>query len=253
MSKIRELLEIINRQNMVPDDFRYFEYERKLLNKIHAVVPELRALLAERAGLRELVGKNRGPVDSSLNDFERGYRHGLNRFADELEAALANTEPAWRGLEIDPVTDTVTIEGIKFAGGLFEDLSKITPEGQALRVINTDNGVCTVQTVQLANTEPSVPVSQWQPIETAPKDGKPIFVLSKADSYEDGDGNIHERPARAYIAKWNPDGDSWVDEVGNPDGEICTLGITGTWDSGMGWFQPNEVTHWMPLPEPPQP
>lgn len=53
MSKIRELLEIINRQNMVPSDSRYFDYERKLLNVIHAAVPELRALLAERDALRE--------------------------------------------------------------------------------------------------------------------------------------------------------------------------------------------------------
>ena len=38
----------------------------------------------------------------------------------------------------------------------------------------------------------------------------------------------------------------------NEDGEeICDLSVTGVWFSGTGWFQPNEVSHWMPLPLPP--
>jgi hypothetical protein len=88
----------------------------------------------------------------------------------------------------------------------------------------------------------------WRPIETAPKDGTPILVLAKA--YHDGHC-FHE--ARCSIAKWNMQGDSWTDQYGSLDGmDICQLTTTGTWSSGGGWFQPNEVTHWMPLPEPPQ-
>jgi len=78
----------------------------------------------------------------------------------------------------------------------------------------------------------------WRGISTAPKDGRAIFVASA-------------ETGRAHIAKWNGVGDSWTDEFGGFEGEICQLSATGIWESGGGWFQPNEVTHWMPLPPPP--
>ena len=91
-------------------------------------------------------------------------------------------------------------------------------------------------------------MSEWQPIETAPKDGTAILLLSK--SYEDVlfDETIHH-PTKVAIGHWKADGTSWVDEMGRLDGEAYTLAVTGIWLSGGGWFQPNEVTHWMPLPE----
>lgn len=94
---------------------------------------------------------------------------------------------------------------------------------------------------------------EWQPIATAPKDGTPIIVMSKGDTFETVPGEPPTvRPPRAYIATWNPDGDSWTDEDGNLEGEICVLTVTGIWASGHGWFQPNEVTHWLPIPPPPK-
>lgn len=88
----------------------------------------------------------------------------------------------------------------------------------------------------------------WQDISTAPKDGSAVLLLSKAFADERGD-----HPAKCHIGKWNAEGDSWTDDLGGFDGEICTLSVTGVWESGGGWFQPNEVTHWMPLPSPPHP
>lgn len=66
----------------------------------------------------------------------------------------------------------------------------------------------------------------WQPIETAPKDGKPILAFWP--SMDDWDGVTNEYECR-------------------------------TWWSGGAWHTPFEFsdqhqcpTHWMPLPEPPK-
>ena len=93
-------------------------------------------------------------------------------------------------------------------------------------------------------------MSGWQSIETAPKDGTPVLLLAAAYTDEIWDETINH-PAKCTIGVWNPEGDSWTDEYGGYEGDICQLTVTGSWSSSGGWFQPNEVTHWMPLPEPP--
>lgn len=77
---------------------------------------------------------------------------------------------------------------------------------------------------------------RWLPIDTAPKDGSLILLLAR------------DEISRVNIGKWWAEGTSWVDEFGNLDGDAYTLAKTGVWESGGGWFQPNEVSHWMPLP-----
>lgn len=72
----------------------------------------------------------------------------------------------------------------------------------------------------------------WQPISTAPKDGTPIIVAGPS-----------EKGWCYGVAFWNPNGNSWVGDC---------LEVTGIWETGSAWFEPDEVTHWQPLPAPPE-
>lgn len=84
----------------------------------------------------------------------------------------------------------------------------------------------------------------WQPIETAPKDGTPILVCSMDGTrnivqwarFEGGPG-VSSRAVQ--VRNWQICGDE--------DGVIDE-----GWDQGAGWFmEPHSPpTHWMPLPAP---
>ena len=79
----------------------------------------------------------------------------------------------------------------------------------------------------------------WRPIETAPKDGT-IF-----DAWADFECPSHKSGARYVSARYVPEKGRWEDSCGNiiqylqlPDED--------------GWWQARYLTHWMPLPPPPQ-
>lgn len=79
-------------------------------------------------------------------------------------------------------------------------------------------------------------MSQWQPIETAPKDGTPIMVAGGHDDHlryarDEKESRFMKAPARvAWLAN------DWILS-------ICEAGcVTTTYEN---------PTHWMPLPAPP--
>jgi hypothetical protein len=67
-------------------------------------------------------------------------------------------------------------------------------------------------------------MSEWQPIETAPKDGQPILVW---------------RDSGVHIMRWR---------IRRDDGN----GFWDEWHVGVRHLK-IQPTHWMPLPEPPKP
>jgi Protein of unknown function (DUF551) len=74
---------------------------------------------------------------------------------------------------------------------------------------------------------PATSEQQWQPIETAPKDGTVIWTLWNGVNNKTGE------PSRYYnAAHFDNEGGDW-------------------WDTG-GDYVIDEPTHWMPLPEPPK-
>jgi hypothetical protein len=64
----------------------------------------------------------------------------------------------------------------------------------------------------------------WQPIETAPKDGKAIIAWP-----------VYSEPHSVATVRWE-----------------TMKRIPGRWSvAGGSWPAPRTPTHWMPLPEPP--
>lgn len=78
----------------------------------------------------------------------------------------------------------------------------------------------------------------WRPIETAPKDGSLVLLCSA------------ETKAVA-LGKWWPEGTAWVDRFGRTGFDCYKLAQTGVWETEDGWFEPGEVSHFLPLPSPP--
>lgn len=120
---------------------------------------------------------------------------------------------------IDMNTDTVTISR-EFAGQILALLEHTWPRG-----MTTDSFRKILEQPQPAN--------QWQPIDTAPKDGTKIDLWG----FEFGAGFVGSPKPRRFIGcKYIPPSERW--------------------NRGQ-WWHPNygniEPTHWMPLPPAPNP
>jgi len=82
-------------------------------------------------------------------------------------------------------------------------------------------------------------MTDWQPIETAPKDGTRIIVYSNGPSF-----------SGAFKNRWNDENIPWVGEVKWREGwynEKINGWMIANCDEEYGYFV--EATHWMELPE----
>lgn len=84
-------------------------------------------------------------------------------------------------------------------------------------------------------------MSEWQPIETAPKDGQTILVCR--DCHHD---DYHAWVATAF----------WGDRYAGTIADDPKNYIWANWNEGMDendiWAECTGITHWMPLPPPPK-
>lgn len=78
-------------------------------------------------------------------------------------------------------------------------------------------------------------MSEWQPIETAPKDGTPILVWADAYGWRSVFARVN---AAFYEGAWRMYGP--------------ILGEPTTQNKSRQWLGEVQPTHWMPLPEGPK-
>ena len=71
----------------------------------------------------------------------------------------------------------------------------------------------------------------WKPIETAPKDGRYVLLFCPEAFRTGYDRTVPEREWGMIVGMWDDDADAWesIDDCYYPEG----------------------VSHWMPLPSPP--
>jgi hypothetical protein len=81
---------------------------------------------------------------------------------------------------------------------------------------------------------------EWQPIETAPKDGTRVILWRGFISFGEWPEMI--------IAQWDDGAWRWPDPRENPS----THGEWADYDLMDGYEDADSPTHWMPLPDPPK-
>ena len=85
-------------------------------------------------------------------------------------------------------------------------------------------------------------MSEWQPIETAPREGDNRMIIG-ADYSRDGRGHI-------FRCWWQPEFGAWISGA-----RLMTMASGYTIDGKSSKLHSPEIetpTHWTPLPEPPK-
>ena len=80
--------------------------------------------------------------------------------------------------------------------------------------------------------------TEWQPIETAPKDAAMLLLLKR--------GHPEDYHSRVVVSFWGDRLSGLFDTEEN-----CWLNWHEGFDGDSVWAVVSDPTHWMPLPEPP--
>jgi hypothetical protein len=90
-------------------------------------------------------------------------------------------------------------------------------------------------------------MTEWKPIETAPRDGSWLLLKGGNHGIWRDDDEVEQAPV--VCAFYNGKNEYWCDDANDMvDYEVWAYCF---WDSGWRSVYVNP-THWMPLPEPPQ-
>ena len=81
---------------------------------------------------------------------------------------------------------------------------------------------------------------EWQPIETAPRDGTQILACAQLSEHLAAQGHVPD----LSIVRWD---DREKDFIAMADGYMSIKSQGDTWTT----YHEPYVTHWMPLPTPP--
>ena len=95
--------------------------------------------------------------------------------------------------------------------------------------------------------------NQWQPIQTAPKDGSTFLMVITGMEYKK---NKAKTIQKVLIAEYSPDSNSFFGEDGNFNTNICEFNFKEkdyfeSAEFGYQHMTDVQATHWMPLPKPP--
>lgn len=82
-------------------------------------------------------------------------------------------------------------------------------------------------------------MTEWQPIDTVPRDGTPVLAIA-------AEGNLASFRGKQAVCIF---GSEFYTQEGNPQHIMCFF-------KDEEWYRPQHdfwisCTHWMPLPEPP--
>ena len=193
--------------------------------------------VADRKGT-EHTGPWEGPDGKPLQDDADAAIAWINGMA-ALSAAAKPAPEGWKLVPVEP--DLGMLQAALEKSREFEESNSPLRRCRELH----DAGVVYAAMLSAA---PSAPVAapavpgQWQPIETAPKDGRKLIL-----SYKNGKGLV-----RTIFARWLTD-----EEAAESDDD--DVGLTGGWyecidnwdDYSQVAVHEGEPTHWMPLPSAP--
>ncbi|MBB6262115.1 hypothetical protein FHS77_002683 [Paenochrobactrum gallinarii] len=194
----------------------------------------------------------RPDIKTIIDEIRAGTRQGFLNEGDQpklSDAELSCPYCSGSGHIDDVATNPVDVAAVREQA--FEEAQKSVCSGCSDEVPLNAEGYhqkgfhtspCHAAAIRALSAEPAQG-EQWQPIETAPKDGSPLILLRNKHEFAQGE--------RVIIAHWSDKYDSfvWADFFDIYADDIDEVDENGKYVFDI--FKSNDFTHWMHLPAAP--